>query len=431
MNARLYVSERDGDNVSAMKSRLGPFAGAAFTVYWSGGLVSNVGTWLQNVVGSVFVYEHTGSALAVGLLNFATFAPMLLFSVLGGMISDRFDRRLVVVVTHLFSLVAASVLALLAVAGRVEPVHVVVTAFVLQTSWTLAKPSVSAMLPALVPRKQLAEAVSLNTLQFMLAQLGGPLLATVLLATSGFALAFSINAASFVAPILAVIYLYARGLGGRASAAERRLVAAAGGAVAFIRREPWIAAVLIGVVCTSAALEIIRTLAPVIVSTRLGAPASDAGLLVAALSVGQVAGILASVPLARRGLARTLAPVGFVLQLTGLLAVSQATDVVLASVAVASVGCGFSFAFPVLTGVIQTEVPDGVRGRLLAFHQMAHLGNRPFAALAAGLIAASLGAPAACLAAMLLAPAGLVAIRTAWRGLDRHTEAVAAMAVST
>ena len=417
--------------MSQMRSRLGPFAGPAFAIYWSGGLVSNIGTWLQNVVGSVFVYERTGSALAVGLLNFATFAPMLLFSVFGGMISDRFDRRLVVVVTHTFSLVAASALAALAVLGTLEPVHVVVTAFVLQTSWTLAKPSVSAMLPALVPRAQLAEAVSLNTLQFMLAQLGGPLLATVLLATSGFALAFSINAASFVAPILAVAYLYARGLGGRASAVERRMIATAGGAVGFIRREPWIAAVLLGVVCTSAALEIIRTLSPVIVSTRLGAPASDAGLLVAALSVGQVVGILLSVPLARRGFARTLAPIGFVLQLSGLLAVSQATDVALASVAVASVGCGFSFAFPVLTGVIQTEVPDGVRGRLLAFHQMAHLGNRPFAALAAGLIAASLGAPAACLAAMLLAPAGLIAIRTAWRGLDRHTAAVAAMAAST
>ncbi|HYK99346.1 MAG TPA: MFS transporter, partial [Candidatus Acidoferrales bacterium] len=357
-----------------MRSRLGPFAGSAFAIYWSGGLISNVGTWLQNVVGSVFVYERTGSALAVGLLNFATFAPMLLFSVFGGMISDRFDRRLVVVFTHLFSLAAASALAALAVLGTLEPVHVVVTAFVLQTSWTLAKPSVSAMLPALVPRAQLAEAVSLNTLQFMLAQLGGPLLATLLLATSGFALAFSINAASFVAPILAVTYLYARGLGGRASAAERRLVAAAGGAVAFIRREPWIAAVLLGVICTSAALEVGRTLSPVIASTRLGVAASEAGILVSAQSVGQVVGILTSVPFARRGFARTLAPIGFVLQLSGLLALSQATDVAIASVAVAAVGCGFSFAFPVLTGVIQTEVPDGVRGRLLAFHQMAHLG---------------------------------------------------------
>src|SRR2546430_2716630 len=122
------------ETMSQVRSRLGPFAASAFAIYWSGGLVSNIGTWLQNVVGSVFVYERTGSALAVGLLNFATFAPMLLFSVFGGVISDRFDRRLVVVVTHLFSLAAASALAVLSVLGTLEPVHVVVTAFVLQTS---------------------------------------------------------------------------------------------------------------------------------------------------------------------------------------------------------------------------------------------------------------------------------------------------------
>jgi len=95
---------------------------------------------------------------------------------------------------------------------------------------------------------------------------------------------------------------------------------------------------------------------------------------------------------------------------------------------VACVGFGFSFCFPVLTGTLQTEVPDAVRGRLLAFHQMAHLGNRPFAALAAGAVAASFGVTAACLGATLLAPIGLLAVRSAWRGLDRQTEPVAAMA---
>jgi hypothetical protein len=85
------------------------------------------------------------------------------------------------------------------------------------------------------------------------------------------------------------------------------------------------------------------------------------------------------------------------------------------------VGGGFSWCFPVLTGVLQTEVPDAVRGRLLALHQMAHLGNRPFAALAAGAIAAAFGAPVACLAGVLLAPAGLFAVRSAWRRLDHST----------
>src|SRR5919108_4802379 len=119
-----------------MRSRLGPFAHAAFSVYWSGGLVSNIGTWLQNVAAAVFVYERTGSALAVGILNFAAFAPMLLFSVTGGVISDRLDRRVVIVVTHVISFVISAALPLLTIAGVATELHVIATAFLLQVSWT-------------------------------------------------------------------------------------------------------------------------------------------------------------------------------------------------------------------------------------------------------------------------------------------------------
>src|SRR5258708_11403740 len=120
-------------------SRLGPFAHTAVTVLWSGGLVSNIGTWLQNVVASVFVYDRTGSALAVGLLNFVSFAPLLIFSVTGGSISDRFDRRLIAIVTQSISLVVSAALAVLALSGNANDYHVAVTAFLLQTSWTIAK----------------------------------------------------------------------------------------------------------------------------------------------------------------------------------------------------------------------------------------------------------------------------------------------------
>ncbi|HZP95323.1 MAG TPA: MFS transporter [Candidatus Limnocylindria bacterium] len=413
-----------------MRSRLGPFAQTAFTVYWAGGLVSNTGTWLQNVVASVFVYDRTGSALAVGLLNFASWAPMLLFSVHGGMISDRFDRRLIAIATQAVSLVVSAALAILAIGGNANEYHVAITAFLLQTSWTIAKPSVTAMLPALVEREQLTEAVGLNTLQFQIAQLAGPVLATVLLTTSGYAWAFAINAASFVAPILSMAYLYTRGLGGRLSAPSRRLAAGAStGIVDYVRSQPWIAGVMVGVISTSAVAEMIRTLSPVIV-THLGAPSSDTGAFVAAQSVGMVVGIFASVPFARRGLARAIAPVGFVFQSVGLVVVATAPQMLVAAVGGAFVGVGFSLCFPVLTGVLQTEVPDAVRGRLLALHQMAHLGNRPFAALAAGAIAAAFGPTSACLAGVILAPIGLVAVRSAWRGLDREAGPVPAIVES-
>lgn len=411
-----------------MRSRLGPFAQSPFAVYWCGGLASNVGTWLQNVAASVFVYDRTGSALAVGILNFAAFAPMLLFSVAGGVISDRFDRRVVVVVTHVVSFVIASALAVLTIAGAANELHVTATAFLLQTSWTLAKPSSSAMLPALMPRAQLREAVGLNTLQFMVAQLVGPVLATILLATSGYGWAFTINALTFVGPIVAMAYLWWRGIGGRAPRADRRDARETTSALAYLRSQPWIAAVLVGVVATSAVLEVIRTISPALVTTRLGAASSDAGLIVAASSAGMVLGIFASIPLGRRGHARAMAPVGLAMQFVGLLLLAAATDLSVAGAAVALVGWGFSFCFPVLTSAIQTEVPDAVRGRILAFHQMAHLGNRPFAALIAGAIAVSFGVGAASLAAMALAPIGLVAVRQAWRALDGRSEPVGAMA---
>ena len=411
-----------------MRSRLGAFGHTPFAVYWAGGLLSNIGTWLQAVVGSVFVYDRTGSALAVGILNFATFLPILIFSVWGGVLSDRFDRRHITVVTHLVSLVIGAGLAVLSFTGNITEIHVIVTAFLLQTSWAIAKPSVISLLPVLVPRAALAEAVSLNTLQFMLAQLVGPLLATVLLGTAGYTLAFSINAATFLGPILSMIYMYWRGLSGRAQRPARAASDAPQGLVAYVRSQPWIVSTLLGVVATASVVEVIRTTAPVLVSTRLGLPSSDTGLLVASMSVGMMLGIAASVPLGRRGFARTMAPVGLVFQLVGLFVVSTATEMAVAAPAVALIGCGFSLCFPVLTSTLQTQVPDAMRGRLMSIHQMAHLGSRPFAALAAGAIAASAGVPAAVLAAMVLAPIGLVAVRGAWRGLDRRTDAIPAAA---
>src|SRR6185503_3639162 len=141
----------------------------------------------------------------------------------------------------------------------------IVTAFLLQTSWAIAKPSVISLLPVLVPRAMLAEAVSLNTLQFMLAQLVGPVLATVLLGTAGYTLAFSINAATFLGPILSMVYLYWRGLGGRMQQRSRTAGSdAALGLVAYVRSQPSIVSVLLGVVATASVIEVIRKMAPVL-----------------------------------------------------------------------------------------------------------------------------------------------------------------------
>jgi len=406
-------------DTGSMAARLGPFGHRAFAVYWAGGMLSNIGTWLQNVAGSVYVYDRTGSAFAVGLLNFATFLPILLFSVTGGVLSDRFDRRSIVVVSQALSLFAAATLAISIATGGASQAQVIATAFALQTSWSIAKPAMIAILPALVPRAQLAEAVGLNTLQFITGQIAGPILATVILASGGYAWAFGINAATFVGPILAMAYLYRRGLGAGASRALRGAAGAAReGLGAYVRAQPWVMSALLAVASTSAILEVVRTTAPVLVAQRLGAPSTEAGIIIAAQSAGSAFGLLAFIPLRRWDLSRRIPFIGLVLQAAGLLVTSVGTTLPVAVIGVAAIGMGFSLCFPIMTGVLQTEVPDAIRGRLMSIHQMFHLGNRPFTALAAGAIAASFGVPAACLVALALAPLGLLAVRAAWRGLD-------------
>ena len=411
------------------RRRLGLFGQGPFAVYWTGGFLSNVGTWLQAVAGSVFVYDRTGSAFAVGILNFATFIPIVLFSLPGGVISDRFDRRAVVIVTQVISGFLGLALAIFMFAGIATEVHVIVTAFLLQTSWAIAKPSLTAMLNALVTREELTQAVGLNTLQFMTGQLVGPLLATLVLATAGYPWAFAINAATFLAPILAMVYLYRRGLAGSVETAAARLLRQGQSITAYVRSQPWIAFVLVAVVVTSGIAEVIRTTAPVLVTERLGAPSSDAGLIIAAQSFGYVAGILAFTALRRRDLARPIASFGLVLQGLGLLVASAATEMPAAAVGVAAIGMGFALCLPVVTAVLQSEAPEQMRGRLMSLHQIALLGNRPFTALAAGALAATFGVPVALIAATVLVPIGLLAARAVWRGVGAQSTTVSAQVI--
>jgi MFS family permease len=410
---------------SRAAARLGPFRHRPFAVYWAGGLLSNLGTWLQTVAGSIFVYQLTGSALAVGILNFAGFLPIFLFSILGGVVSDRFDRRRVVIGTHVLSGIVAAALAAVTFLGLASEIHLIVAFFALNTAYAIAKPSIIAMLPGLVPRDELTDAVGLNTLQFILGQISGPMIAAVVMATAGAGWAFTVNALTYLGPIMSMVYLQRRGLGVRQDEPLRSdgRPAAAMSSGTFIKDQRWVLALLAGIVSVSAPLEVIRTLSPAIVVEGLHQPESTAGLVVAAQSIGSAAALAVFVPMRRRGWSRHMVAAGLILQAIGLVGTATAPGLEVAVVAVGLVGFGFSLCFPVLTGTLQMEVPDVVRGRVMAFHQTAHLGNRPITALLVGGLAAAVGAQQAAIAGAILAPIGLIATRRAWRMLaERRIE---------
>lgn len=395
--------------------------------------MSNVGSWLQAIASSVYVYQLTGSVFVVGILNAVGFLPTLLFSVTGGVIADRYDRRVVVIACSALSVAAAGILAGLTFAGLANEVVVIAVFFVLNTLFAISKPANVSLVPALVPREVIAEAVSWNSLSYILGQIGGPILATLILVTAGVGWAFVVNGVTFLALVAAVMVLRRHGVGARAPVAAGSTGAGSGAdqasTLAYLRAHPWVPALLLAIIACTVPFEVIRTLSPALASEALGETEEAAGLIVAAHSVGATIGLAIVVPaLRRRGWARRMGVGAMLLQATGLAGAVLAPSFLAACLAIGLVGIGFSLGFPVLTGILQEELSDRVRGRVLALHQMAHLGNRPFAAVGAGALAGVVGAQPALLAGVVLFPLGLDMLRRAWRWLDADPDRESARA---
>ena len=403
-------------------TRFGPFRHRSYVVYWLGVAISSMGTWLTAVAGSIFVYQLTGSTFAVGIFNFASFLPIVLFSVWGGQLSDRFDRRVITAVTHALAMAISAVLAALTLAGAATELTLIVAMFLINTLWAIGKPSLLSLVPNIVPREDLQDAVALTSLAFMSGQVVGPLLAAVAMAAAGAGLAFAINAATYVAPVVAMVVLARMGLRGDEG---RRARARAGGAAAesaaaFVRGNVWPAALLAGVVVTSTAMEIQRTLAPAMAVETLGIAEETAGMLLASQSVGSAISFLLFVPIRRRGWSRRSATVGLGLQVVGVVGAALAPALPVALVGFFLIGLGFALCFPVLTASLQEATPDELRGRIMSYHQIALLGHRPLTALMIGAVATAVGLIAGALIWLVLVPVGVVAIRTAWRTLPER-----------
>jgi MFS family permease len=372
---------------------------------------------LQAVAGSIYVYQLTGSTFLVGVFNFAGFVPILIFSVWGGQLSDRFDRRRIVWLSHAASMAIAAVLAALVLAGAGSVVLLIVAMFLLNVLWALGKPALLALVPNIVPPADVADAVALTSLGFMSGQIVGPLIAAGAMASGGAGLAFGLNALTYGGPIISMAILARQGLGGRtlAPAADTTQATVALPSIrSFVGDNRWVIGLLGGVVVTSMAMEIQRTLAPGLVFERLGLPESNAGLLVAAQSVGAATSFLLFVQIRKRGWSRRSALAGLLLQAGGVVAVAVATTLVPALVGFGFIGLGFALCFPVLTAALQGGIPDALRGRVMALHQLALLGHRPLTALVVGAIAAGFGLQAGIVVWLAAAPVGLLAIRAAW-----------------
>ncbi|MBX3031190.1 MAG: MFS transporter [Chloroflexi bacterium] len=387
-----------------------------FAAFWAAGVVSSTGTWLQFVLSTIVVYAWTGSETVLGLLGAASFLPLLLFTLPAGVISDRWDRRRMVVVTHVVAMVGSLILALLIQQDVRAPEAVAVGAFVMYACYAFSKPALSALFPAMVPRSEIPQATALNSLSFLLGQLFGPLLAGLCVAVGSPALGFVLNGLSYVAVIAVVA------IGSREPDGERKARASVASDLAdagrYLRADHRVAAMLVVVAVTVPVLDVIRTLAPALTAQRGAQDDGAAALVAASLGLGSALGLL----LATRaydavGPGRVL-PVGLVGMGLTALGVIVAGDIAMMLVATTALGMMYGLVFGTSTAVIQAMVPDRLRGRVMSVHTLVHLGTRPILLPIAGAIAAVAGVMAAIGSFILLLPLGVVAALVA----DRQSE---------
>lgn len=383
-----------------------------FGGFLGGKVVSTCGMWVQNIAAAVLMYELTESNLMVGAVSTAQFVPMLLFSLWAGALTDRIDRRRLLIAGLVLSGVTVVVLAtLLFVLGPEEfggEAALLAAVFLAGTGWAVSMPPMQAMVPALVPARDLEQALALNAVAPSLGRTVGPALGAGLLLLGGPALAFAIAGPAHLA--FAAVLVVIRPRAEARSGARVRIL----GGFRYLRDDHKAAMLVLGGAAVSFGADPVMTLTPAL-AAGLGGDDETVGLFASAFGVGAVIAVVALRPLRKVVTLRLLGVYGFWVLAAGLVGVALSPAVIPASAGFAVAGTGFILATVALTTRIQRRVPDELRGRVMALWGLAFLGSRPAAALLDGLIADAVNVQAALLTAAVISLISSLLARVSYR----------------
>lgn len=393
--------ERVGALTLLRDRRFGPF--------FFGKLVSSLGIWVQNITAAILMFEITGSTFMVGAVSVTQFLGPLALSLWAGALTDRLDRRKLLIVGRAVSASAATVLAtIVALAGPGGPsaFSLLAGTFVLGLGLAISAPAMQAIVPALVEDRALEPALALNGVVANIARSVGPGLGAALLVWGEYSVGFAFAATAhwtFMLALFAVRPRQARQPGGTGRILD---------GLRYAARDRNTALFLLGVAALSFGVDPVITLTPAL-AEQLGGGEQMVGLLASSFGVGAVAVTLAIRPLRDLLNLRWLGVVGFGATALGLGTLGVARWVALGMVGFALAGAGFMLATTALNTRIQRRVPDDLRGRVMALWSVAFLGSRPVAAAVNGLIADWFSVAAAVfVGAALVGAAALTANRT-------------------
>ena len=388
-----------------------------FRILWLGAAVSTIGTWMQKVAQNWLVLTITGSAFYLGLDSFLGELPILLFTLIGGVIADRHNRRRLLIASQYVQMACAFTLMFLVYWDVVTIWHVLALSFVAGTAQAFGGPAYQSLIPQLVSTDHLPNAIALNSIQFNIARVVGPLLAGLALAALGSAACFGLNGLSFLVVIAALVALRVVHVAPRTRAP---LIDELRTGVAYARGHGALVALIsLSFVSTFLGLPLL-TLLPVYAQDVFHGGVTEYSKLMAFSGAGAVTGALVVAWLGRfQHMGRTVLvmQVVFGLLIAGF-AVSR--QLWLSRALLFLGGAALIIVFSMLTSLVQLIAPNEMRGRVMSIYMVAFRGGSPLGSLLSGLVASQLGAPVALVANGALLSA--VAVYFLWspRGVVRH-----------
>src|SRR4029077_3544487 len=362
-----------------------------FQLFFSGQMISLIGTWMQTIAQSWLVYRLTGSSLLLGVVGFAGQIPVFLLAPVGGMAADRWNRHRVVIGTQLSSMILAFILAALTLLHIVRVWEICVLAALLGAVNAFDIPARQSFLIDMVGREDLMNAIALNSSMFNGARVIGPAIAGLLVAWIGEGWCFFANAVSYVAVIAGLLMMKLGPFRQMITEASPFEHIAEG--FRFVQRTKPILALILLIGLVSLVAVPYSVLMPIFADRILHGGARGLGILMGATGVGALLGALTlAMRTGLRGLGRWVA-ISCACFGASLILFSASRWFWVSVLLLVPVGYSMMLQMTSSNTLIQAMSPDRLRGRVMSVYSMMFMGMAPLGALFAGALADRIGAP--------------------------------------
>jgi MFS family permease len=361
-----------------------------FRLMWFGACTSSIGTWMQIVAQSWLVYRLSHSAFLLALDQFLGGIPIFLFSLIGGVVADRVERRKILLASQYLQMTTAGLLTILTATGVVHVWHILCLSFVSGLAQAFGGPAYQALIPTLVDKEDMPNAIALNSIQFNVAVMVGPALAGLALGRLGEKWCFGLNAISFLAPIISLTIIRTRFLPVKTA---QSMFASLKQGIQFARQQNSMEALIILAFFMTCLSVPLRTYLPVFVKDIFHRGPETYGNLLALMGLGSIFGSLTIASAGNMRKKGRVALAALACLGAGISGFALSKSLPLSYAILVVVGASMMAVFATVNSLVQMITTNEMRGRVMSVYNFAFRGGMPMGNLLSGWLVPIFTAP--------------------------------------